>query len=134
MVQRILPTRRVPLLLQQTVDALQDPVPETFARDFQAGTVYQPLPADFTDCMVAASLKLPARVARADGRDARDRPPSTTRRPPDLDADPLRRPGRILPAERTGRLSGLLPTATLKVCGDRPCAPLGTPGGVRARP
>jgi pimeloyl-ACP methyl ester carboxylesterase len=51
--------------LQQAVDALTDPVPAAFVREFQASTIYQPLPADFLDQVVAASLKLPARVWRA---------------------------------------------------------------------
>jgi len=51
--------------LQQAVDALTDPVPTAFVREFQTSTVYQPLPADFMARVVADSLKLPARVWRA---------------------------------------------------------------------
>lgn len=43
---------------------LQDPVPEEFARDFQAGTAYVPLPESFFERIVAESLKLPARLWR----------------------------------------------------------------------
>jgi non-heme chloroperoxidase len=48
--------------LQATVDSLDDPVPESFGREFQESTVYQPLPREFMDMVVAESLKLPARV------------------------------------------------------------------------
>lgn len=55
---------KVVLELQQAVNRLNDPVPAKFAREFQASTVYQPLPGDFMDRVVAESLKLPARVWR----------------------------------------------------------------------
>jgi pimeloyl-ACP methyl ester carboxylesterase len=51
--------------LQQAVDALTDPVPTAFVREFQTSTVAQPLPADFMERVVADSHKLPARVWRA---------------------------------------------------------------------
>jgi pimeloyl-ACP methyl ester carboxylesterase len=50
--------------LQAAVEALTDPVPATFAREFQESTVYQPLPESFMERAVAESLKLPARVWR----------------------------------------------------------------------
>jgi pimeloyl-ACP methyl ester carboxylesterase len=43
---------------------LPDPVPAEFARDFQAGTAYRPLPTEFFERIVAESLKLPARLWR----------------------------------------------------------------------
>lgn len=43
---------------------LQDPVPVEFAREFQAGTAYAPLPEAFFEQVVAESLKLPARLWR----------------------------------------------------------------------
>lgn len=43
---------------------LPDPVPETFAREFQASTAYLPLPGEFFDQIVRESLKLPARLWR----------------------------------------------------------------------
>lgn len=102
--------------LQKAVDALQDPVPEAFARDFQASSVYQPLPADFTDRMVAASLKLPARVWRElmAGMLATDRPARLgDRRIPTLilwgDRD------AYCPRSEQDALVAMLPTATLKV-------------------
>ncbi|HVG29358.1 MAG TPA: alpha/beta fold hydrolase [Pyrinomonadaceae bacterium] len=51
--------------LQQAAEAFGDLVPPEFARDFQAGTVYGPVPADFMEGVVAESLKVPARVWRA---------------------------------------------------------------------
>jgi pimeloyl-ACP methyl ester carboxylesterase len=52
------------LQLKQAVESLTDPVPADFAREFQTSCVYQPLPADFMDRVVAESVKLPARVWR----------------------------------------------------------------------
>jgi non-heme chloroperoxidase len=53
------------LAFQQAVDTLRDPVPAEFVRDFQASTIYRPVPDDFLERVVAESLKLPARVWRA---------------------------------------------------------------------
>ena len=53
------------LELQQAVDALDDPIPSEFAREFQVSTIYQPLPDAFLDRVVMESLKVPARVWRA---------------------------------------------------------------------
>jgi non-heme chloroperoxidase len=50
--------------LQTSMRDLPDPIPEQFARDFQAGTAYQPLPADFFDRIITESLKLPPRLWR----------------------------------------------------------------------
>ncbi len=44
------------------VYALEDPVSEQFAREFQVSTIHQPIPAEFLDTAVATSLRLPARV------------------------------------------------------------------------
>jgi pimeloyl-ACP methyl ester carboxylesterase len=52
------------LVHQQAVDALVDPVPVEFAREFQVSTIYHPLPDDFLNQAVAESLKLPAYVWR----------------------------------------------------------------------
>ncbi|HMQ30946.1 MAG TPA: alpha/beta hydrolase [Chloroflexaceae bacterium] len=51
--------------LQQEVEALPDPVPAAFAREFQISTAFEPLPEAFLERVVAESLKLPARVWRA---------------------------------------------------------------------
>lgn len=50
--------------VRAAIQDLQDPVPVEFAREFQAGTAYAPLPELFFDRIVAESLKLPARLWR----------------------------------------------------------------------
>jgi pimeloyl-ACP methyl ester carboxylesterase len=52
------------LELQREIDKLADHVPESFARDFQLSTAYQPLPPEFLQGVVKQSLKTPARVWR----------------------------------------------------------------------
>jgi pimeloyl-ACP methyl ester carboxylesterase len=44
---------------------LPDRVPVDFAREFQAGTIYRPVPPEFFERIVDESLKLPARLWRA---------------------------------------------------------------------
>jgi len=46
--------------LHNTFAALTDPVPYTFARDFQASTIYHPVPAWFFETMVQEAQKLSA--------------------------------------------------------------------------
>ncbi len=48
--------------LQDALRSLPDPIPEPFAREFQASTAYRPLPPEFFDRIVAESLKIPARL------------------------------------------------------------------------
>lgn len=48
----------------ESVQALTDPVPEPFIRDFQSGAAYAPLPGDFFQRLVNESAKMPARVWR----------------------------------------------------------------------
>lgn len=55
---------RVTREVQSALRDLQDPVPVEFARDFQAGTVYVPLPESFFERIVSESLKLPAHLWR----------------------------------------------------------------------
>lgn len=50
--------------LRKTVDSLMDPVSADFARQFQTGLYYQPLPQEFFEKLVAESQKAPARVWR----------------------------------------------------------------------
>jgi pimeloyl-ACP methyl ester carboxylesterase len=50
--------------LQEEVQALEDPVPPKFVREFQQSTIYQPVPQEFLDKVISESLKLPARVWR----------------------------------------------------------------------
>jgi pimeloyl-ACP methyl ester carboxylesterase len=40
--------------------ALSDPIPYTFARDFQSSTIYHPIPAWFYETMVAEAQRVPA--------------------------------------------------------------------------
>lgn len=58
------PVNPVTREVQVSIRDLADPLPEGFARDFQAGTAHRPLPATFFDRIVAESLKAPARVWR----------------------------------------------------------------------
>jgi pimeloyl-ACP methyl ester carboxylesterase len=48
--------------LHAALPTLPDPIPEPFAREFQASTAYRPLPPLFFDELVAESLKIPARL------------------------------------------------------------------------
>ena len=48
--------------LPAAVRDLSDPIPEAFAREFQASTAHRPVPAAFFDRIVSESLKLPARL------------------------------------------------------------------------
>jgi len=50
--------------LQKALHDLPDPIPVTFARDFQASTVHHPVPSDFFNQLVTESLKLPPRLWR----------------------------------------------------------------------
>lgn len=101
--------------LERAVGELEDPVPEDFLREFQVGTVHQPLPAAFMDRVVAESRQLPARVWRALMAGMLDTPP------PDRFPAPL--PALIvwgqkdLYPQRSAQeaLLALLPRASLKV-------------------
>jgi pimeloyl-ACP methyl ester carboxylesterase len=48
--------------LQVAMRELPDPIPESFAREFQSGTLYRPVPADFFDRIIEESLKIPPRL------------------------------------------------------------------------
>jgi non-heme chloroperoxidase len=50
--------------LQISLRDLPDPIPEAFARDFQASTAHRPLPPEFFDRLIFESLKLPPRLWR----------------------------------------------------------------------
>ena len=50
--------------LQREVNALTDPVPEKFVRDFQLSVAFQPMPDAFLAGVVKESMYLPARVWR----------------------------------------------------------------------
>jgi pimeloyl-ACP methyl ester carboxylesterase/Tfp pilus assembly protein PilF len=49
---------------QREVNALKDPIPEKFVRDFQVGMAFQPLPDQFVQAVVKESMTIPARVWR----------------------------------------------------------------------
>ena len=55
----------VVLELQQAVNALNDPVPTKFVREFQTGILFQSVPDEFIERVIKESLKMPARVWRA---------------------------------------------------------------------
>jgi non-heme chloroperoxidase len=46
--------------IKNAFSALQDPIPYTFARDFQASTIHTPVPAWFFETMVAEAQRVPA--------------------------------------------------------------------------
>lgn len=48
--------------LQAALRELPDPIPEPFAREFQSGTVYHPVPSEFFDRIIKESLKIPPRL------------------------------------------------------------------------
>lgn len=50
---------------RQAVEALEDPVPVEFVREFQESTLHRPVPPEFMERVIEESLKLPARVWRA---------------------------------------------------------------------
>jgi pimeloyl-ACP methyl ester carboxylesterase len=50
--------------VQSSMRDLPDPIPVSFARDFQSSTVHHPVPSEFFDRIVAESLKLPPRLWR----------------------------------------------------------------------
>jgi non-heme chloroperoxidase len=58
------PVNDVTREVRDAVRDLADPVPEGFAREFQAGTAHLPLPEEFFAGIVSESLKLPARLWR----------------------------------------------------------------------
>lgn len=51
--------------LHKDVNALSDPIPEKFVRDFQQSTFVEPVPEEFFDRVIIESLKPPARVWQA---------------------------------------------------------------------
>jgi pimeloyl-ACP methyl ester carboxylesterase len=59
-------TRNAALLaLQEEVASLADPIDVRFVQAFQASTIHRPVPAEFSEGIVAQSLKVPARVWKA---------------------------------------------------------------------
>jgi len=108
--------KQVAVGLQATMQALADPVPADFVREFQAGAAHVPLPERFLERLVAESRKLPARVWRdaADGLVAFDDTADLRRiAAPTLlvwgDRDGL------LPREEQKRLAAAIPGARSRV-------------------
>ena len=105
--------------LREEVQALEDPVPPEFVREFQESTIYHPVPEEFLDTVVSESLKLPARVWRAYMEQAVlsiDHDYVLPLREIDVptlmlwgEQDPL------FPREEQDRLAEAIPDATLKV-------------------
>ena len=50
--------------VRDTLRDLPDPIPTAFAREFQAGTIYHPVPPEFFERVIVESLKLPPRLWR----------------------------------------------------------------------
>ena len=48
--------------VQAAVRELPDHIPESFAREFQSGTIYRPVPGEFFDRLIEESLKIPPRL------------------------------------------------------------------------
>jgi pimeloyl-ACP methyl ester carboxylesterase len=55
----------VTLEVQAAIRDLPEPVPPEFARDFQASTIFEPVPPPFFEQLVSESCKLPARLWRS---------------------------------------------------------------------
>ena len=122
--------------VQASLRGLVDPVPTEFARGFQAGTAYAPLPDAFFERIVAESLKVPARVWREvlDGLLAFDRRGAT---PADRRADPphLGRAGPAIPAGGSGPPRKGNPSRPAEdPSGNGPLPELGAPRASRRRP
>ena len=105
--------------VRASLATLEDPVSMEFARQFQASTLYAPVPPDFFEGLVAESVKLPARLWRAvfDGILAFD----------DVDRlGGIAAPTLILwgerdalfPREDQHRLAAVIPRARLKIYAD----------------
>ena len=110
------PANPVTRQVQASLPALEDPVPVAFAREFQQGTVYLPVPEIFFERIVAESVKLPARLWRTlfdnllafeDAADLRRIAAPTLLLWGDRDA--------LFPREDQDRLAALIPGARLRV-------------------
>jgi non-heme chloroperoxidase len=105
--------------LREEMQALEDPVPPEFVREFQESTIYQPVPQEFLDTVVSESLKRSARVWRDYMEQAVlsiDHDYVVELREIDVptlilwgEQDPL------FPREEQERLAGAMPGATLRV-------------------
>jgi non-heme chloroperoxidase len=105
--------------LREEVQALEDPVPPEFVREFQESTIYKPVPQEFLDTVVSESLKLPARV----WRDYMEQAVLSIDHDYVVELGEIKAPTLILwgeqdplfPREEQERLAAAIPGATLKV-------------------
>lgn len=65
--------------IRNLFQSLRDPIPEAFARDFQAGTAFRPLPPAFLETMIGEVLRVPAHVWNEIGSDLGSTSPATER-------------------------------------------------------
>ncbi len=117
------------------VEALTDPVPIDFVRDFQMSTIHRPVSSAFMERAIAESLKLPARVWKAVLAGLLDLTsvpgPGVIRCPTSIfwgDRDAFfgrADQGGTAPVDSRSEAEG--------VCGGRARAALGSFGGIRSR-
>jgi non-heme chloroperoxidase len=108
--------------LREEVQALDDPVPPEFVREFQESTIYHPVPQEFLDTAISESLKLPARV----WRDYMEEAALSIDHDYVVELSEINVPTLILwgeqdalfPREEQERLAAAIPDATLKVYPD----------------
>jgi non-heme chloroperoxidase len=62
--------------LATVFEGLQDPIPYTFARDFQASTIYAPVPPVFFETLVNEALKAPASTWHGLGKSFQSQQPA----------------------------------------------------------
>lgn len=110
------PVNDVTREVEAAIRDLPDPVPEDFAREFQASTISNPVPEAFFEGLVSESVKLPARLWRAAfaGLLAYDDAADVGR----IAAPTLLLWGErdaLFPREDQERLAAAIPGATLKV-------------------
>jgi non-heme chloroperoxidase len=108
--------------LREEVQALDDPVPPEFVREFQESTIYHLVPQEFLDTAISESLKLPARV----WRDYMEEAALSIDHDYVVELSEINVPTLILwgeqdalfPREEQERLAAAIPDATLKVYPD----------------
>ncbi len=116
--------------LQKSLRDLPDPIPVEFAREFAQSTVYTPVPSEFLERMVAASLKLPSPPVAAHPRS-----PRRVRRHVSTRPDPGTHPPVVGRSRRAVLTDGTRPVhrrdavgAVEGLPGDRPLPELGAAG------
>ncbi|SDN27167.1 hypothetical protein SAMN05660642_04464 [Geodermatophilus siccatus] len=121
--------------VRAAVADLPEQVPDGFARESTAGTVYREVAPDVSDALVAESRKAPGSVHRDSWEGlVRVDDPGRLR---DVTAPTLLLRGdadALFDRGQQDRLLAALPDARLRVYEDTGTAPLGAPGGRRSRP